>query len=354
MRNTAIVALALGLASTSVSATPIVTSNKWKRADLQGLDFEIINLARNLESLELNYWNQGLANFTDDDFNNAGYQGFRQYLELFRDQEIAHFTVLKWVSSSSSSGPHLLLYQYCPEHGHHSSCQDKEELTKSTSPQSLSSSLRMYSEAAGGGFKNCTYKFPVTTPYDLLAVGQVVTTVGEGAFIGGVANLTSSPARQTGASILGNEARQNSLLRQYLGLDYFNAVNFDTPLTASQAYSLAEPFLDCPSSNPPINFHLIPPLMANFTSGNPPHNAGDEVTIMWNSDKVYLGPDVHIQFLSDVNSIAAPLTQSSDGQGTVTLPEAINGTAILVATNFNGGGPIPDKQNFAIGYLVVA
>ncbi|WVF70323.1 hypothetical protein IAT40_005113 [Kwoniella sp. CBS 6097] len=304
MKTATAIALAFGLVSNTVSATPIITSSKWKRAGLQGLDFEIINLARNLESLELNYWNQGLTNFTDDDFNNAGYQGFRQYLELFRDQEIAHFTVLN--------------------------------------------------EAAGEGFQNCTYKFPVTTPYDLLAVGQVVTTVGEGAFIGGVANLTNSPARQTGASILGNEARQNSLLRQYLGLDYFNAVNFDTPLTASQAYSLAEPFLDCPSSNPPINFHLIPPLMANFTSGNPPHNAGDEVTIMWNADKVYLGSDVHIQFLSDVNSIAAPLTQSSSGQGTVTLPDAINGTAILVATNFNGGGPIPDKQNFAIGYLVVA
>ncbi|WRT64309.1 uncharacterized protein IL334_001241 [Kwoniella shivajii] len=301
MKTSAAIAFTLfGIAT----ANPIVTSSKYKRADLAGLDFEIINLARNLESLELNYWNQGLANFTDDDFNNAGYQGFRQYLELFRDQEIAHFTVLN--------------------------------------------------EAAGGGFKNCTYKFPVTTPYDLLSVGQVVTTVGEGAFIGGVANLTSSPARLTGASILGNEARQNSLLRQYLGLDYFNAVNFDTPLTASQAYSLAEPFLDCPSSNPPINFHLIPPLMANFTSGATPHSAGDEITVMWESSKVYLGNDVHITFLADMYSIPCPLTQSGDGMGTVTLPKGINGTSVLVATNFNGGGPIPDKQNFAIGYVVVA
>ncbi|WWD09572.1 hypothetical protein V865_007700 [Kwoniella europaea PYCC6329] len=288
----------------SVSANPIVRSNKWKRADLQGLDYEIINLARNLESLELNYWNQGLKNFTESDFDNAGYKGFRQYLELFRDQEIAHFTVLN--------------------------------------------------EAAGEGFENCTYTFPVTTPYDLLSVGQVVTTVGEGAFIGGIANLTDSPARQTGGTILGNEARQNSLLRQFLGLDFFNAVNFDTPLTASQAYSLAAPFLNCPSSNPPIKFHKIPPLMANFTSSSTPHSPGDEISIMWDSSSVYLGSDVHITFLGDVYSIPQPLNQNGDGSGTTTLPKGINGTSILVATNFEGGGPIPDKQNFAIGYVVVA
>jgi deoxycytidylate deaminase len=26
----------------------------------------------------------------------------------------------------------------------------------------------------------------------------------------------------------------------------------------------------------------------------------------------------------------------------------------IVATNFNGQGPIPDAQNFAVGYIVVA
>jgi len=54
-----------------------------------------VNLARNLESLELNYWNQGLDNFTDADFSAAGYEGIRDFIELFRDQEVAHFTALK-------------------------------------------------------------------------------------------------------------------------------------------------------------------------------------------------------------------------------------------------------------------
>lgn len=53
------------------------------------------NPVLNLPSAELNYWNQGLDNFTDADFDAAGFTGFRTYLELFRDQEIAHFTVLK-------------------------------------------------------------------------------------------------------------------------------------------------------------------------------------------------------------------------------------------------------------------
>ena len=109
-----------------------------------------INLARNLESLgplshpayhayhsppELNYWNQVLANYTDADFTNQNFTGFRTYVELFRDQEIAHFTALNM--------------------------------------------------AAGGGFTNCTYTFPgITDIKSALAMAQVVTTVGEGAFIG--------------------------------------------------------------------------------------------------------------------------------------------------------------------------
>ncbi|WWD17716.1 hypothetical protein CI109_102157 [Kwoniella shandongensis] len=302
MKTTILLTIA-ALASSAV-ATPVLLSKRWSYGHIAGLDYSILNLARNLESLELAYWNQGLDNFTEADFEAAGYPGFRTYLELFRDQEIAHFTVLN--------------------------------------------------DALGGGFTNCTYTFPVTTPEMLLAMGQVVTTVGEGAFIGGVANLTDSPSRQTGGSILGNEARQNSLLRQFLGLNFFNAVNFDTPLTASQAYSLAAPFFDCPSSNPPIEFHLIPPILANFTAGTPPHNAGDEITVKWDTKKVNLGDDVHIQFLGDVYSIKAPLTQTGPGVGTTNLPEYINGTSILVATNFNGKGPIPDGQNFGIGYVVVA
>ncbi|RXK39263.1 hypothetical protein M231_03483 [Tremella mesenterica] len=216
--------------------------------------------------------------------------------------------------------------------------------------------------AAGGGFKNCTYKFPVTTPKDLLTVSQVITTVGEAAFIGASGNLTDPAARQAGASILSNEARQNSKLREESGLDFFNAVNFDTALTASQAYSLAHPFLSsCPSTNPAINFTLIPPLSAAFTSGSPPHKAGDEITLTWDASQFYLGNNVHVQFLSDIYSIPMALnrTDISGGtngmaKGTTRLPQGINGTAFIVATNFDGKGPIPDANNFGIGYVVVA
>ncbi|KAK8866082.1 hypothetical protein IAR55_001233 [Kwoniella newhampshirensis] len=305
MKITSTSVLALGAFAATAAASPVLLSSRWSYGKISGLDYSILNLARNLESVELNYWNQGLANFTEADFDSAGYTGFYTYLKLFRDQEIAHFTVLN--------------------------------------------------DALGGGFTNCTYKFPVTTPQELLTVAQVVTTVGEGAFIGGIANLTDSPSRQSGGAILGNEARQNSLLRQFLGLDFFNAVNLDTPLTASQAYSLAAPFIhDCPSSNAPIEFHLIPAITADFTTGAPPHNAGDEITVNWDAEKVKLGDDVHIQFLGDVYSIKAPLTQTGTGVGTTKLPEGINGTSILVATNFGGKGPIPDGQNFGIGSVVVA
>ena len=108
------------LLAVSALANPIYTSSRWKRATLDHADFEIINLARNLESLgsylhnthsspvsclcpadtvhnrlELNLWNQGLNNYTDADFAAANLTCFRNYITLFRDQEIAHFTALK-------------------------------------------------------------------------------------------------------------------------------------------------------------------------------------------------------------------------------------------------------------------
>jgi hypothetical protein len=59
-------------------------------------------------------------------------------------------------------------------------------------------------------------------------------------------------------------------------------VNFDTPLTASQAYSLAKPFFNCPSSNAPINFKVIPPIMASFANGAPGNvTAGAQINLKW-------------------------------------------------------------------------
>ncbi|CAD6565827.1 MAG: hypothetical protein TREMPRED_001816 [Tremellales sp. Tagirdzhanova-0007] len=292
------------LLAVSALANPIYTSSRWKRATLDHADFEIINLARNLESLELNLWNQGLNNYTDADFAAANLTCFRNYITLFRDQEIAHFTALN--------------------------------------------------DALGGNFTNCTYTFPVDNVTQFITLGQVITSVGEGAFIGASGNISDSASRQLAAEIIGNEARQNSKLREEIGLDYFGAPNFDTPLTAPQAYSLAYPFLNCPSTNAPIQFNLIPPLTANFVNGTTPHQAGEVIDLSWDAATVSLGSDVHIEFLADQHSIAVPLTQTAAGTGTVVLPPLINGTAFLVATNYAGGGPIPNLQNFAIGYAVVA
>lgn len=96
------------------------------------------------------------------------------------------------------------------------------------------------SEAAGYGFENCSYNtFGVDNVQAYLAQGQVVTTIGEGAFIGALGSksfpaqvivqalklgieLSVPMLRQNAGSILGNEARQNSKLREGLNLNFFN------------------------------------------------------------------------------------------------------------------------------------
>lgn len=51
--NIMLTTLATLLLAGSALASPILTSSKWKRAALNDMDFQIINLARNLESLGL-------------------------------------------------------------------------------------------------------------------------------------------------------------------------------------------------------------------------------------------------------------------------------------------------------------
>lgn len=91
---------------------------------------------------------------------------------------------------------------------------------------------------------------------------------------------------------------------------------------------------------------MIPPIVAAFEDGDTPHYPGQVIDISWDANAFYLGDDVHIQFLADQLSIASPLTQTGTGMGTTVLPKGINGTSVLVATTFTGGGPIPNGENF--------
>ncbi|MBL2074786.1 hypothetical protein ELE71_30300, partial [Klebsiella pneumoniae] len=178
----------------------------------------------------------------------------------------------------------------------------------------------------------------VYNPRDLIAFGQIVTSVGEGAYLGALANITSPSVRQSAGQIIGNEARQNSLLRTYERLNFFNALNFDTPITGAQAFSLASQYWTCPvGNNPPFNFTQIPPLNLTFANPNATqdHKAGDLVTATWNATQAFLGADVFVRVLSDVNDIQVPLNQTTitrngTGRGTFALPAGINGTAFVV------------------------
>ncbi|GFZ44378.1 hypothetical protein JCM24511_02100 [Saitozyma sp. JCM 24511] len=285
----AITALSLAI---STFATAFGRSFQSRGSDVSNGDFQLLNLARNLEALQLAFWNQGLQTFNAEDFDRAGYPGFRQWIELFRDQKLVQFTGIK--SAPTFTSPCVLHPSALVSRG----CVLNSIIRKEVCDDPLSA-------AAGGNFTNCTYMFPVTDPKELLRDGQVVTTVRVGASIAVAGAFTQQDLRVAAAAIVGGEARQNSKLRQELGLAFFNGdIFFDTPLTPSQEYSLSEPIFSCAASNPPIDFQLIPPLEARFTHPGP-HKPGDTVT------------------------------------------------AFLVATTYTGPAPIPDEDNLAIGHLVV-
>lgn len=317
MRVSTIATAFTALLAGTASARPAMM--KYKRDILNALDYQIVNLALNLENLELNLWAQGLANYTQANFTAAGLPAdFRNMLQLLHDQETAHVALLQATLATP--------------------------------------------------FANCTYHFPTYTPLDVVAFGQIVTSVGEGAYLGALGNITSPAVRQAAGQIIGNEARQNSYLRMVEKINFFSAPNFDTPLTAAQAYSLASQYWSCPVTNttvqnPAFNLTKIPALNATFvvngTNATVDHVAGQQIAITWNATQAYLGADVFLRFLNDVHSVYAPLNQTvivtnGTGSGTTTLPPMMNGTTFIVATTFNGSGPIPDEYNYAIGAILVA
>ncbi|KAF9889215.1 hypothetical protein FE257_007528 [Aspergillus nanangensis] len=273
--------LHLGLSTTVLGlavATPVA-----KRAVT---DADILNYALTLEHLEAAFYEQGLANYTQEDFIKAGFQD-------------PFYTNLQQVAADEKS--------------------HEEFLT-----QALSG-------AGASPVERCTYAFPVTDVKSFLTLANVLEGVGVSAYLGAAAHIMNDTYLTAAGSILTVEARHSAYLRAAMG-ELPAAQPFDNPLDFNEVYTVASPFIaSCPSSNQALPVKAFPslmmsPMMSTMTGQTVHLVAGEGM----NS-----ADDIHAAFITVTGPVWAPVTSQGDGKFTVTIPKGVMGQSYVVLTKGN-------------------
>ncbi|RYP01714.1 hypothetical protein DL764_006139 [Monosporascus ibericus] len=193
-------------------------------AEAMGLtDIDILVFALTLEWLEATFYQQGFAQFGDDQFAALG----------LTEQQIED---LKGIGASENT--HVVFLQ---------------------------------SAIAQAGFRPvqpCTYNFGFTDAAGMVATAAVLESVGVSAYLG-AAPLVSDPGiLGTAGSILTVEARHQSFIRVASGIAA-SPSPFDTPLGPKAIFSLAAPFIEsCPEGS-----NLVLEAFPTLTLSEPTINA---------------------------------------------------------------------------------
>ncbi|RYP43268.1 hypothetical protein DL770_011748 [Monosporascus sp. CRB-9-2] len=193
-------------------------------AEAMGLtDIDILEFALTLEWLEATFYQQGFAQFGDDQFAALG----------LTEQQIED---LKGIGSSENT--HVVFLQ---------------------------------SAIAQAGFRPvqpCTYNFGFTDAAGMVATAAVLESVGVSAYLGAAPLVADPGILGTAGSILTVEARHQSFIRVASGIAA-SPSPFDTPLGPKAIFSLAAPFIEsCPEGS-----NLVLEAFPTLTLSEPTINA---------------------------------------------------------------------------------
>ncbi|KAI1157533.1 ferritin-like domain-containing protein [Nemania serpens] len=209
MRQSTLIAVLSGAASTM--AVPLLD----KRADFNappGGDITILNYALTLEYLERKFYQEGVANYTKDEFCNAGLPA-----DVYDNLKTIYYDEQQHVSFLSAA------------------------LGKSA-------------------VHEAKYSFPSTTAASFLALAAVLEGVGVSAYLGAAAAIANKAYVPVAGSILTVEARHSAYIRHALG-QKFAPKPYDTPLDFNQVYSLAAQFITgFDPRDPALPFKAFPAL----------------------------------------------------------------------------------------------
>lgn len=202
----------------------------------------------------------------------------------------------------------------------------------------------------------CLYSFPYTDPVSFVDLANMITSVGIGAYLGGASLLTDDPILETAsAAILTVEARHDAYLRAGVGGSPFPTA-FDTALTATFAYNLAQMFIvHCPQQLP---ITVLPKLKLTAPAPQPdlqpPTPGGTQLTFNFDPSTFFVKFDpaapLYIAFINSVtNTTFVETTSCGTGCANVPLPDGLGGVAFAVLTTF--AGDLTEEQLTEFGTL---
>jgi len=250
-------------------------------------DADILNYALTLEHLENKFYSEGLAKFSEADFEAAGYP----YWTYENVNETAY--------------------------------------DESTHVSFLTSAL---TAAGATPVAECTYNFPLDSVDTFLATAAVLEGVGVSAYLGAAADITTPAYLTAAGSILTVEARHSAYLRKALKSSPAPQ-SFDVPLDFNNVYTLAAPFIvSCPADNPTfLPLKAFPALTVQNTDKL---YTGSSITVQ--SADTSLSGDVYAAFVTVTGPVFTTIAPwGAPGGYNVVIPAGVHGQSYLVLTSNN-------------------
>ncbi|KAI6784650.1 uncharacterized protein J7T54_006696 [Emericellopsis cladophorae] len=277
--------VALGLAATTLVAAVPVTK---RMAAID--DATILNYALTLEHLENTFYREGLAQFSEQDFADAGFDAdFVANVKTVAADEADHVNFLTTALTAAGATP----------------------------------------------VKECTYDFGYNDVKSFLATASILEGVGVSAYLGAAADIMAKSTLTAAGSILTVEARHSAYIRDAIDQAPF-AQPFDTPLTYNQVFSLASPFItECPSDNPALPVKAFPALAVQADGEI---KTGSTITLL-TPDYTVVAPEGGKIFAAFIAVTGPTFVEATAVEGgfTVEIPEGFAGQTYAVLTGCNEG-----------------
>ncbi|KAI0157268.1 ferritin-like domain-containing protein [Xylariaceae sp. FL1272] len=312
MRQSTVIAALSGAASTL--AVPMLE----KRADFaapSGGDTTILNYALTLEYLERKFYQEGVANYTEAEFCDAGLPK-----DVYNNLKTIYYDEQQHVSFLATA------------------------LGKSA-------------------VHEATYSFPSTTASEFLALAGVLEGVGVSAYLGAAAAIANKAYVPIAGSILTTEARHSAYIRHALGQKPAPKP-YDTPLDFNQVYSLAAQFITgFAPGDPALPFKAFPALTAMPSS--PVVQQGKSSIVFKGAAKnagLQSGTKVYAVFYSGLDTYYAPVTKSGDDYTLAKVPGANfasagqlapTGQVYVVLSTADGSSAKANDENTISGVAIV-
>ncbi|KAG0328782.1 hypothetical protein BG004_002471 [Podila humilis] len=275
----------LAIASTIAAAALAAPVTLLKRDTAS--DLKVLNYALTLENLEAEFYKQGLAKYSEDDFEKAGYDTkIYNRLMHIKEHEVTHVSVLTSVIQSMH----------------------------------------------GDAVPVCKYKFPLDSLTSFLAVAQALENTGTSAYLGAASGL-SGDLLTAAATITTVEARHAAYLNELLGQSGIPYA-FDTPLTPKEIVTIASSFI----TSCPYDLGVMPftPLTATL-----PTKGSSKVMTSFTGDNAGAN-DTWCQFLYGNKVEVSPRSQCK-------LPADADGYVYVVVTSSETPITLKDDSHILAG-----